>query len=298
MALSGNATLYAQGAGQTIDKLIGSKILSGLYETSIMPAWMNQQAFGNSSVGSSKVAGWTVEAAVSAPAVSEGASATIQQFSTTSITATMGKRKVVYEISDEALAAGGFTLGQLNPAAYSAIAEGVDTDATALFSGISASVGTTATALAPSDLVEGLSVIGANKIKGAPVAVLASRQIFNLQDALITSGASVYTDRELASAVNGFLRPNNFAGNVAGIPVYRSELVPDDATDKTGCLFVPDEAFGMATANSISQSFLVDVEKGREGVVSGGTYLAVSFFFAVTELRDGAATKVISGVAA
>lgn len=293
MALSGNATLYANNAGGILSYVLAAKVIETFRDQAVMAPFMNLEQFAPNS----KVVQWRkLPASLNSAAVSEGASATATQYVTTGPQATMGKRKIVFEISDEALVAGGVDENFMVQEAIKSLVEGVDIDCLALAPGLSGTVGTTATALAPVSIPDAAYRIREQKIGGPLVCMLSPKNFFNVQNTVITSGASMWanptTDTLLgAMSANG----SSFRGTLAGIPIYTSANVYiNAATDDYGMVFAPNLAFGMGVASTLPGAVLITEERGNSGVLDGGKWLGVSYFFAVAELVDAAGIRTIA----
>jgi hypothetical protein len=112
--------------------------------------------------------------------------------------------------------------------------EQLDTDATALFPTITASVGTTATDLSISTMVAGMSSQRVNKARGPQVVHLHDLQLKQLQQAqaaaTATPWATFYTPNADSSA---------FGGYFMGAPVWASSKNPtaNAAADRVGCIW-------------------------------------------------------------
>jgi hypothetical protein len=112
--------------------------------------------------------------------------------------------------------------------------EQLDTDGTALFGSITASVGSTGVALTIAALVAGMASQRANKARGAQVVHLHDLQVKQLQQAQVASTATPWAT---------FYAPNadstQFAGYFMGAPVWSSSKNPtaNAAADRVGAIW-------------------------------------------------------------
>jgi len=117
--------------------------------------------------------------------------------------------------------------------------EALDTDGTALFGSLTASVGTTNVALTIAVLVQAMATQRANKARGPQVFHLHDFQIKDLQQAQIASTATPWTT---------FFAPNadgsQFGGYFMNAPVWSSSKNPtaNAAVDRVGACFSQGQA--------------------------------------------------------
>lgn len=291
MALSGNATKYAQNAGGTLDQILAARVIQSFYEGAVAAAFANLATFASNS----NVVQWEVDAAVSSAAVAEGSAATPAQWSSTAKTATMGKRKVVFEVSDEAMVAGGLSVPKLRPEQFNALVEGVETDLLDLASGFSGSVGTTNTAMEPADVFQAVSIMRESKIPGPYKGILSPKSVFQNQQAIISSAAPVWSQANETTILGGLApAPGSYVGRMGSTDLYTSTQVEVSAPDDLNLIFSPQFAYGLAVASTLPGGFKFGVERGKSGALDGGDYIEMSIFFAVTELVDAAGIQALS----
>jgi hypothetical protein len=117
--------------------------------------------------------------------------------------------------------------------------EQLDTDATTLFSSITASVGSTGTALAIATLVAAFASQRANKARGQQVVHMHDLQLKQLQVAQVAATATPWAT---------FFSPNadssQFGGYFMGAPVWASSKNPtaNAAADRVGCVFTQGQS--------------------------------------------------------
>jgi len=293
MALSANATIYADNVGGILAYVLQAKVIETFRSTAIMSPFVNLGQFAPNS----QVAQWKRKpASLASAAVAQGATATAVSYNTLGPQVTMGKRKIVFEVSDEAMVAGGVDENELVNEAIKSLIEGVDIDLLALAAGIASSVGTTGTPLAPVSIPDAAYRIDEQKIAGQKVAMLSPKALFNIQNTVITSGASVWSNPNTDTLL-GQMGANGdaYRGMLAGVPIYTSHNVHiNAATDDWGLLFAADTCFGMAVASTVQAGIQVAAERGNAGILDGGKWIGVSMFFGVAELVDLAGVRLIS----
>lgn len=108
----------------------------------------------------------------------------------------------------------------------SALAEKVDTDIAALFSGFSNTVGSGAAEITVDDIFKAAATLRANQAPGPYVAVLHPNQAFQLKKLLAGNGNTPMNNHELA---NEALR-TGFVGRLAGIDIFESTVVTGDSS--------------------------------------------------------------------
>jgi hypothetical protein len=117
--------------------------------------------------------------------------------------------------------------------------EAMDTDGTAQFSSITASVGTTTVALTIATLVAGMASQRSNKARGAQIIHLHDLQLKQLQQAQAAATATPWAT---------FFAPNNdntaFGGYFMAAPVFASSKNPtaNAAADRVGCIWSQGQA--------------------------------------------------------
>jgi hypothetical protein len=239
---------------------------------------------------------FNVHGVLSSAAVAEGASATVQEWTSTAATAQIGKRKVLLEVTDEAEVSTAITPQMLNDSALKALVEGVDTDILDLASGFSTSVGTTNTTGEPADIFEAIMLMTEDKIPGPFKAILAPKAVQQMQNFILSSAAPVYSTGDMPSTLQAFTpRGDNWAGKIGVVDIYWSTLVEFSSPDDLSLIFRPELAYGLALWDSkYPGGVKAGAERGKSGATDGATYQEVSIFFATTEIVDNAGVQLIS----
>lgn len=226
-----------------------------------------------------------------AAAVAEGVELANTALTTAKVTGTAGEVGImatitdVLEVSDIA-AAHGARLRQLGRS----IADKVDVDITALFSGFSNSVGSTTVDLALADILEAIYTLEAANAPKPYVGVLHPVQISDIRTALSTAGATPFHSNGIQAGTNEFGPAGpGFAGEWFGIPLYFSTNVPtaNVGADRAGGIFTANYALGM-------------VEKWASKLVPmywppiRGWVLVATANYGVFEIEDSAGVAVIT----
>lgn len=129
----------------------------------------------------------------------------------------------------------------------------VENDLAALFSGFSATVGTSTSDLSVANFVEAIAKLDTGNARGRKVCVLDDQQAFDLRAAVAASTGTVFAGNGgLQSVLNA--RSDAFVGELFGVPIWLTNLTDTANTnaDVVGAMFVdgatnPDyAALGMA----------------------------------------------------
>lgn len=170
--------------------------------------------------------------------------------------------------------------------------ESMDTDATALFSGITASVGTTATALSLATMVALLASQRVNKARGPQVIHLHDLMLKQLTQAQIAATATPWA---VFFSPNGDSSNPQFGGYFMNAPVWSSSKNPtaNVAADRVGCAWTQ----GQARPDFCAFAFVLKrAPSSREQpniLMDADTWASFSRY-GVGEVADNFATKVIS----
>lgn len=290
MAVDADVTELSDLTGTTVTNILAPRMVESLKETNLMaPLCMLLTFPGNSdTVKVPKIAGLT------SAAVAESAATDVSQWSTTSASVTRGKHTCMVELTDEALVGGGVSLDMVSNELNKAVNEGVDIVTLALLDGFSASVGTTATPVEPIDILDATYRIDEAKVPGDRVCFLSPKNIFQIQSAIIASGASVYANpntNTFMGAIEGQKR--NLVGTLAGVPIWKSANVKVSSGDDVGGVFVPGLAIALAFPAAASDVFKLDIVKGDQGVTYGSRFVKISIFFGAAEVLDSAGVEIL-----
>ncbi len=172
---------------------------------------------------------------VAASAVADGTDLTNVAFNTTSKTITASEVGVMVELTDlaaesaneDVAAAVGRQIG-------SAMAEKVDTDIAALFSGFSSVVNKSKDAVTAEDIFKAAGTLKNNKAdqNGNMVCILHPFQAFDLKKQLTNAGATM--SHSLSEVGNAALS-SGFVGRIAGVDIFESTVVTGG--DSAGSFF-------------------------------------------------------------
>lgn len=109
----------------------------------------------------------------------------------------------------------------------SALAEKVDTDIAALFSGFSNTVGSGAAEISIEDLFKAAATLRTNKVPSGPLyCVLHPKQAFQIKKLLTNAGSTI--SHNLSDLGNEALR-NGFVGTLAGMQIFESTVITGDS---------------------------------------------------------------------
>jgi N4-gp56 family major capsid protein len=228
-----------------------------------------------------------------AAAVAEGVELANTALTSTSVTLTSSEVGIMATITDvlevsDIPAAHGARLRQLGRS----LADKIDVDICALFSGFTTAVGATTVDLSLANILDAIYNLEVNNTAsmGSLVAVLHPRQIADIRTELEADAASIYTtgsgnaqsgSQQLAKSMAGYF------GNWFGIDFYQSTNVPtaNAAADRAGGLFVRNYALGMVT------KWGARVETMRWAPIRGWVLVATSMY-GVGEIEDLAGVEV------
>lgn len=198
--------------------------------------------------------------------------------------------KVYMEISAKALKFGGADLAALAAECGRAIATKFDTDALALLDSLhgGTQVGTSGSDCTPGILLQASYTVRAAAIPGPFVYVLHPVQIYDVQDDLLATTASAWSNESMLSILNG--QPplsNGFAGSFLGLAVYEStntESVNGNADWAGGC-FSPQFALAAGFAGGIETKMGYNIKKGV-------AELSCTLWYDVKEYQDSAGVSI------
>lgn len=148
-------------------------------------------------------------------------------FNTTSQTITALEKGALVTLTDlSAEAANEDVAAAIGRQLGEAMAEKVDTDLAALFSGFTNVVGSGAAEITIEDMFKAAATLRANKAPGPYVAVLHPYQAFQLKKQLTNAGATM---SHALSDVGNMALSEGFIGQIAGINIFESTVVTGDS---------------------------------------------------------------------
>lgn len=190
-----------------------------------------------------------VWASVAAAGLTEGSAASAADTNTTSVSITLGEIGVYHQITDMLRdSAYSNVAAQLGESSGRALAEKMDADAWALFSGFTGEAGPGAGAeLTAEHIMKAAAILKGRKVSGPLYAVIHPAQAFNLKKTLTATTA--YTAN--TNAGNQILT-QGFVGMIGGVTILESALVAvDGSDDAVGAVFSP-MGLGHAMRGSVS----------------------------------------------
>lgn len=230
------------------------------------------------------------QAAQTAAVVAEAVAATSAQFQQTAGNTLLAKKAVVLnEYSEEAELFGGLSLQQLTDEQAAAISAKIDTDVLALSAGFSSTVGTTNVALTPAILATAAYTARLANAGGPLVHILHPKATSDIQQAIITSGAAIWSNQNFVDIMNGQAQPNGWRGKYLNIDVYESTNVPtaNAGVDRGSMTINPKLAIALATMGGTRTLALQDVVKRTVNI-------STAFYYDTKEYLDGAGVQIIS----
>lgn len=195
-----------------------------------------------------------VYSAVTAASLTEGSAPSAADTGTTSVTIDLGEIGTYFQVTDMLRdSAQRDVIADLGAQAGRAIAEKMDSDVFALFSGITNAVGTADNDITVDNIFEAVATLRDNKVMGPLAAVVSPQQALQLKKELATAGGANLTANEVGSNVlRGY-----YIGSLAGCQIFESSLVAsselgvDGDNDAVGCVFAPT-AFGHAIRGGVT----------------------------------------------
>lgn len=205
-------------------------------------------------VNTGKVLQVPVWAKITADIITDESAATAKTTGTTSALITLTEHVVYNQITDMLRDSSYMdVMSQLGDQSGRAIAESLDTQAFAQFANLSGS--TTSIAVASftvDDIMDRVGALRANRLTGPFIAVVHPTAALALKKAL-TASTSYQANTNVGNAV----LDNYFIGNIAGVAIYESPLVPYAAgTGVATCAVFSPTAIGHAMRGGIDMSSL------------------------------------------
>lgn len=280
-----NETNYAQY--QTVAAFVDGAIAPHFRAASIMLNLMHLVNF----VGKSDSYKLRKAGSVTATAATESTDHATSQYAETSPnTLTAAEVKVYLEISDKAIKFAQADLEALAREAGQAIAQKFDTDAMALFDSFNGGtqVGTSGADCSPQILLQAAYTVNAQNIPAPLVYVLHPVQIFDVQDDVLASSASLWSNPTNLNILNG--QPpaeNGLRGTFLGVPIYQSTNVESVNTgaDWAGACFSPVYGLAAGLAGDVTTKVGYNVKKGV-------TEIGCSLWYDVKEYQDLAGVSI------
>lgn len=223
--------------------------------------------------GAGKTVSVPVFSSISAELLTDESAATAKTTSTTSADITLAEHVVYHRITNMLRdSAASDVFAQLGDQSGRAIAESLDGQVFTLFDNVVGNtaiitqvVGTAGSDNTANDIMKAAAILRGNKLTGPFYAVLHPKQAFGIKANLTAS-----TSFTAATNVGNEALMSGFIGELAGVRIFESALVPvDGSDDATGCVFAPT-AFGHAMRGTIAvdQQYMAK-ERATDLVLTG-----------------------------
>ncbi len=301
MAEISYATLLSAGGRNA--RILSESLHETLYDPVGLRSLMTQVPFGaagSATTNITRVARGSVAAAASTE-VSGGFSTTVP--TTTNYDVTVARYGLVYEPTDLFQITGGaldlnYLLGQL--------VEALDLTLTdllcALFANIAGSVGTSGQDMTVDDFFDAMYYLNLKNNGTDVAAVLHGQQVNDLIESVRGETGAMQWSAE----AQGLLRMPGvgFKGQLLGIPIYQSDSVAGDGSNRTGCMFAggafayqlaPVDAMDpmVNPADLILKTSEMFVERDRDAD-NGKTQFLLNFYPGTAEAEDLRACRIVT----
>ena len=197
---------------------------------------------------------------ISAALITDESAATDAATGTTSQTITLGEH-VVYEQITDMLRDSAYTdvFAQIGDQAGRAIAESMDKQVFSTFSSFSSDIGGAGHELVVSDILKAAATLRAQRLSGPFFCVVHPAAAYNLKKGLTTtlpySGAVAGAQMGALSNLGNTVLDSFYIGQVAGVQIFESALVPTSGTDSTAAVWAMT-GLGHAMRGSIDMNTL------------------------------------------
>jgi N4-gp56 family major capsid protein len=223
--------------------------------------------------GAGKTVSVPVWSSISAELLTDESAATAKATNTTSADITLAEHVVYHRITNMLRdSASSDVFAQLGDQSGRAIAESLDGQVFSLFDNvvgntaiISQVVGSAGNDNVANDIMKAAAILRGNKLTGPFYAVLHPKQAYGIKANL--TAVTAYT---ATSNVGNEALSMGYIGELAGVRIFESALVPvDGSDDATGCVFAPS-AFGHAMRGTIdvAQQYMAK-ERATDLVLTG-----------------------------
>jgi len=215
---------------------------------------------------------------ISAQLITDEAAATAKTTNTTSATITLKEHVVYHQVTDQLRdSAYSNVFAQIGDQSGRAIAESIDTQVFSTFSDFTTDIGPGAGAeLTVDHIFKAAATLRSRKLTGPFYAVVTPGQAYNIKKALTATTAYTATSNVGNEILSGF-----YIGQIAGVQIFESALLPiDGSDDAVGAVFVPG-AIGHAMRGSVELNTLyLPANRATDVVlkaVAGATAIQTSF---------------------
>lgn len=223
--------------------------------------------------GAGKTVSVPVWSSISAELLTDESAATAKATNTTSADITLAEHVVYHRITNMLRdSASSDVFAQLGDQSGRAIAESLDAQVFGLFDNtsggnliITQSVGTAGSDNVANDIMKAAAILRGNKLTGPFFAVLHPKQAYGIK-----SNLTAVTSYTASTNAGNEALSMGYIGELAGVRIFESALVPvDGSDDATGCVFAPS-AFGHAMRGTIdvAQQYMAK-ERATDLVLTG-----------------------------
>jgi N4-gp56 family major capsid protein len=223
--------------------------------------------------GAGKTVQVPIWSSISAELISDEAAANVKTTNTTSASITLAEHVVYHRITNMLRdSASQDVFAQLGDQSGRAIAESLDSQVFSLFDDVTGntalitqSVGSAGADNTAQEIMKAAAILRGNKLTGPFYAVLHPKQAYGIKANL--TAVTAYTS---TSDVGNEALSMGYIGELAGVRIFESALVPVDASDDaTGCVFAAS-AFGHAMRGTIdvAQQYMAK-ERATDLVLTG-----------------------------
>ena len=281
-----------EATSSVLSELYANIVQAGLYtlnEQSILrPVIRNYDMTGTPGL----VAQVPIYPALAAAGVGDGTDLTNTAFNITSKTLTASEVGVMVELTDLAAeSANEDVAAAIGRQIGAAMAEKVDTDIAALFSGFSNVINKTSAAVTVQDIFKAAATLKANKAdqNGAFVCLLHPYQAYDIKNQLTNAGATM--SHSLSDVGNTALL-NGFIGRIAGVDIFESTVVTggDSAGAYYGAVMTQD-----ALGYMVKRNMRIETERNAS---KRSLEVVGSMAYGVSELFDQYGVAIVSDASA
>jgi len=268
-----------EATSSVLSELYANIVQSALYtlneQTVIRPMVRNYDMSGTPGL----TAQVPIYPSLSAAGIADGTDLTNTAFNTTSATITASEVGIMVELTDLAAeSANEDVAAAIGRQIGAAMAEKVDTDLAALFSGFSNTVGSGAAELTVDDVFKAAATLRANNANqnGGFVAVVHPYQAYQLKKQLTNAGATM--SHSLSDAGNRAL-DQGFIGRIAGVDIFESNVITGDSAGAYVGAVMTQDALGYM----VKRSMRIETERNAS---KRSLEVVGSMAYGVSELFD------------
>lgn len=202
-----------------------------------------------------------VWAGITAEKITDESAATAKDTNTTSATITLNEHVVYHSITDMLRdSAYNDVFAQIGDQSGRSIAESIDKEVFAAFSGFSSDIGGAGVELTPTLILKAAATLRARKLTGPFYAVVRPEQAYALKDAMTKvvgyNGSGAVNNYPALSNVGETILGNFYIGSLAGVQIFESALLTVDGSDDAVAGVFAPTALGHAMRGGIDMNTL------------------------------------------